>query len=207
MTSFHIMTGHEPDADWQLMAQFYQNFANSEGSRAQVTPIALQHAALHQNPGYRLAMIATHGFIAWTQHPDHPVEILDLFIEPNARRQGLAQHAVNHLAHFEVPGRRLRLAMAKQNKTAQAFYTKVGFEELDVQLLFPRPNPGKVTPCYYDVEGDEWLPATWPTMPNTPAELNHVVAQGATRLWLDRSIPTPSNWPKHPFARCYQLDT
>ena len=207
MNSLRIMTGQEPNADWQLLADLYQNFAHGEGSSALVTPAALQSAVRRQEPGYHLAMIENHGFIAWTDHPAQPVEILDLFIECAVRGQGLAQRALNHLIQVEVPEHKLRVAVAHQNKTARSFYTKLGFEELSVQLLFPQPNLNQATRSYYDVESDAWLPATWPTMPSTAAELDDVVAQGARRVWIDRSITTPSNWPRHPFACCYQLGT
>ena len=207
MNSLRIMTGQESDTDWRLLADLYQKFALGEGSSALVTPAALKSAVCRQEPGYRLAMIENHGFIAWTDHPDQPVEILDLFIECAARGQGLAQKALSHLIQVEVPARKLQVAVAVQNKTARSFYTTQGFDELSVQLLFPPPSFNQATRTYYDVEGDAWLPATWPTMPSTELELDHVVAQGARRVWINRAITTPSNWPRHPFACCYRLGT
>ena len=89
MTPLRLMIGHEPDAHWQRLARFYQDFARDEGSIATLSANAIQAAVKRQNPGYRLAAIADHGFIAWSDHPNHPVDILDIFIKRTARGQGV----------------------------------------------------------------------------------------------------------------------
>lgn len=204
------MIGHEFDAQWQRLARLYQDFARDEGSTATLWASAIQTAVKRQNPGYHLATIADHGFIAWCDHPNHPVDILDLYIERAARGQGLAQRAIAALVQQYTADRAIQVAVADTNTAAQRLYVSIGFRELPARLLFPPPGdppPGDPPPTtqYYDVESNEWLPATWPSIPKSATQLEQAVSQGARRLWTERSVATPPAWPVHPFARCYRL--
>ena len=40
---------------------------------------------------------------------------------------------------------------------------------------------------------------------NIAPSVRGAVSKGARRIWAERSIATPPNWPVHPFARCYRL--
>ena len=205
MTPLRLMIGHEPDAHWQRLARFYQDFARDEGSIATLSANAIQAAVKRQNPGYRLAAIADHGFIAWSDHPNHPIDILDIFIKRTARGQGFARHAIAALVQQYKADRAIQVAVADTNTAAQRLYTSIGFQELPVRLLFPPPGDLTPHPQFYDVESNVWLPATWPSMPTSLPQLEEAVSKGARRIWAERSIATPPNWPVHPFARCYRL--
>lgn len=205
MTPLRLMIGHEPDAQWQRLARFYQDFARDEGSTATLSASAIQAAVRRQNLGYHLADIADHGFIAWSDHPNHPVEILDLYIERTVRGQGLARRAIAALVQQYMADRVIQVAVAATNTAAQRLYTSIGFQELPTRLLFPPPGDHQPTNQYYDVESNEWLPATWSSIPTSTTQLEQAVSQGARRIWTERSIATPSTWPVHPFARCYRL--
>ena len=114
MTPLRLMIGHEPDAHWQRLARFYQDFARDEGSIATLSANAIQAAVKRQNPGYRLAAIADHGFIAWSDHPNHPVDILDIFIKRTARGQGFARHAIAALVQQYMADRAIKLLSLTQ---------------------------------------------------------------------------------------------
>ena len=120
------MIGHEPDAHWQRLARFYQDFARDEGSIATLSANAIQAAVKRQNPGYCLAAIADHGFIAWSDHPNHPIDILDIFIKRTARGQGFARHAIAALVQQYMAGRAIQVAVADTNTAAQRLYTSIG---------------------------------------------------------------------------------
>ena len=205
MTPLRFMIGHESDAQWQRLARLYQDFARDEGSTATLSACAIQAAVKCQNPGYHLATIADHGFIAWCDHPNHPVDILDLYIERVARGQGLARRAIAALVQQYTADRAIQVAVADTNTAAQRLYVSIGFRELPARLLFPPPGDPPPTTQYYDVESNEWLPATWPSIPTSATQLEQAVSQGARRLWTERSVATPPAWPVHPFARCYRL--
>ena len=206
MNTLQIMIGHEADAHWQQLTRFYQEFARDEGSAATLSADALKAAVQRQNAGYHLASITNHGLIAWTDHHGHPVEILDIFVERPARRQGLAQRAIAALIQQYEPDRAIQVAATAANTGAQRLYVSMGFQGLPAQLIFPPQGDQPSSLQYYDVESNEWLAATWPSMSTTAEHLDQAVVQGARRIWIEPTLETPPSWPRHPSARFFRLE-
>lgn len=193
------LIGDEPKSSWQRLADQYQAFALEEGVKISINARALQCAVSAQNPGYQLTNLEGVGLIAWVQHADHVLEILDLYIEPNHRRRGRARFSLMALIE-QTKARSAIVSVAATNRTGFEFYRNLAFQKVDASLVFAPNKPSAGTKSYYDVECDRWLPATWPKLIGCEDALQEGLSDGGLRFWFTQGMLRDFSWPIHTTA-------
>ena len=118
--------------DLPRLHEMLQALATHEGTSAPVASVEALHEALF---GSRLirALIADHGMVIYfpefSTHRGLPgVYVQDLYVDPQARGQGLARELLKAtLTHQDWGARFISLTVAHDNDLARAFYAKAGF--------------------------------------------------------------------------------
>jgi len=67
------------------------------------------------------------GYLLWRYGTDDNIEVVDMGVDPNYRRQGYGRDLIDKLSSL-ANGRIIFLFTKTHNTTAQRFYEKVGFK-------------------------------------------------------------------------------